>query len=391
LDEIEKAHPRLVGEMLLAWIDDNDGFVQDKKESGTRYPTKDAIFVLTSNCFASTISNGFFEQNGDISKISEQVLEEMNKEKVGSGGSCDAFRKEELMRRLQAGHAMSDLQDFGFVVFTPPTMHQIDEIVLFFLRDYKKKHFMGSFFWTQRALVYLQKLARRVSTQSGGIGGLSKVSSTLANEVTKTIRIALEDCELDLESDLLLVHRKNSLQALITTCSAQTNRPQADVFVDHPYHSADTSSDLLVSYKKNTRRKAIDVELDVEKEQNVGKHVEDLNSFDLDESTQWALQRYFEVFLLAAFAFFLFPSLFATLFSYLLLPMTLALYLYIFQQEAWAVIMEIVNVVISVLSIIWPIVGLLGFRGYLLLIPFFIFLKFILLKILNILQKESQS
>jgi len=294
---------------------------------------------------------------------------------TSSSGSCDAFKKEELMRRLQAGHALSDLQDFGFIVFTPPTMQQVDQIVELFLKDYKKNH---GFFWTHRSLLHLQKLARRVSTQSGGSGGLSRVASNLASEVTKAISLALDDCVLTEESDILLVYRKNALQALITMCSSVMSEnqrvSQSEVLAVLPHQHHQESVLSIEGNDQRVGKYVTELHLEVEtenKEFATMKEVEELNLNNIDDAKQWKLQRYFELLLLAGFAFALFPSLFTTALLYLLLPVTVLLYLYIFQPEAWALVLGVVDVLLSMVAVIWPIVKVIGFRGILLLIGLF--------------------
>ncbi len=56
-DEIEKAHISIVNEFLLSILGSN-GAIQDKKD-GTRVSTKDAVWILTSNCFEDIVKSAW--------------------------------------------------------------------------------------------------------------------------------------------------------------------------------------------------------------------------------------------------------------------------------------------------------------------------------------------
>ena len=190
LDEIEKAHPRLTSSLLLSWLDE-DGFVQDKKNAAKKFPTKDAIFVLTSNCFAEEITNSSRKHPGDARKISEDILKlMMSASSVGAiGKECEAFRREDVMRRMKAGHAMADLSRYGFIVFLPPSGEQIDSIVEWFMKDYHEKHSKArvqDVYWTENAMKNLKLRARKIASEGGG--GISRVNSELSGEITRLMR-----------------------------------------------------------------------------------------------------------------------------------------------------------------------------------------------------------
>ena len=127
LDEIEKAHPTLLREMLLPMLDNTDGHVQVKK-SGIRIPTKDAIFILTTNCLSSEIAKMATFCKSSIDSFSKSVATRLrDSDAACEKGIPNPFASEPLWRRLVAGHALSNAN--GLFVFVPPSQDEIKQVV----------------------------------------------------------------------------------------------------------------------------------------------------------------------------------------------------------------------------------------------------------------------
>ncbi len=215
LDEIEKAHPSLLNEMLLSFLDDNDGFVQNKKDTSQRYATRDAIFVLTSNCFADTIAEASARHGpGAAERISIEVERAMAL--APDGSRCAWFRKKEVMRRMKAGHAFANLQRFGFVVFEPPSLEAVDAMVLHFLREYSDALDTTKLAWTANAELLLRQLARQRFTATGG--GLGDVHSFLNGHLLAVIRGEMQACGALEMWSMLLFAKGGELGAKMVDC-----------------------------------------------------------------------------------------------------------------------------------------------------------------------------
>lgn len=117
LDEIEKAHPVFISDMLLSLVDDSGSSVQDKK-SHLRYDTSQAIFILTSNCF----SEGMTESNITLA-LKRDWLQEYT-----ANPACERLRRGDVFRRLAAGHVLAGV-GHPYILFTPPSETHVPEIV----------------------------------------------------------------------------------------------------------------------------------------------------------------------------------------------------------------------------------------------------------------------
>lgn len=141
---------------------DTHGYIQDKKDSSVQYPTSNAIFILTSNCFAEEIS-WFFKHYSNW----KTVYDEFNKRvftnsSLRCGDSGHPFAKPEFIRRLRSGHALSGLSEYGFVLFEEPTVEQrlllVDKSLESLQAYYKQVG--GDLFWTSGAMAHLRRLAK---------------------------------------------------------------------------------------------------------------------------------------------------------------------------------------------------------------------------------------
>jgi hypothetical protein len=205
-DEIEKAHPSLLNEMMLSFLDDNGGFVSDKKDVSQKYATADAIFVLTSNCFAEEISQAA-SQGMNEEAISVRIQELMKQQPDTRTSRCAWFAKEEVARRMKSGHAFANLQRFGFVVFLPPPVHVAEDMVTQFLLDYSRSY-PGVFAWTPAAEVALRRATREKYVATRHSGGLSEVGSYLTGMLIHAMREGLQSCVVNLvRRDVLLYAR----------------------------------------------------------------------------------------------------------------------------------------------------------------------------------------
>ena len=117
LDEIEKAHPVFVGDMLLSLTDDSGGSIQDKK-SHFRYNTNSAIFILTSNCFTEHLTDSNITHGLSINWFNE----------ASNNPSCQTLKRPDIYRRLIAGHVLTGLH-LPYILFTPPSREDAVKLV----------------------------------------------------------------------------------------------------------------------------------------------------------------------------------------------------------------------------------------------------------------------
>ncbi|KAH9260363.1 hypothetical protein BASA81_001533 [Batrachochytrium salamandrivorans] len=288
-DEIEKAHPSLLNEMMLAMLDDNHGFVQDKKDTSKRYSTSNAVFILTSNCYADTIAAKFTGHNER--EVSRHVLFEMENADA-TKSRCAAFSKTEVARRMKAGHAFSNLQEFGFVVFVPPPVTVVETMVTFFLREYALGYKQGRFVWTDRAERLLKRLAKQqyLSTSKSKHGGLSEVQSHLTGVLTEVMRVAMHDCPSNGgQRDVLLHERDQDLVARVVRCGASI--PSITKAV--PLSTAINNNNDNVKEKQHVEvetKEHLEVEKEEEKHIEVEKEEEKHTEVEKEEEKHWEWQ-----------------------------------------------------------------------------------------------------
>ncbi|GBG28855.1 Chaperone protein ClpD1, chloroplastic [Hondaea fermentalgiana] len=194
LDEIEKCHPSLVEKMLLPMIDNNGGHVQAKK-SGDVFPTRESIFIMTTNCFDEEIaqlyrrvqptSEGFDKEA--FMRLSEAVARLMKDPTQKCRGShseqANPFSSGPFWRRLVAGSSL--VTRHGVVPFVPPSSAEMDELVRITLESYCTRSGQREIFYSHRALLYLQNTARekmRANKLSSGT-----VEAFIIGEVTEAI------------------------------------------------------------------------------------------------------------------------------------------------------------------------------------------------------------
>ena len=120
LDDVEKANRRLLLSIIIPWFD-NNGFIQDKKNSSNMFSTKNSVFILTSNCYDDVIQSLYVAYGGDMNKILNGIV----KREPARKDSCDLFHRGDVSRRIRAGHAMVMASEYGFIVFTPPTRQDV--------------------------------------------------------------------------------------------------------------------------------------------------------------------------------------------------------------------------------------------------------------------------
>ena len=117
MDEIEKAHPVFISDMLLSLIDDSGSSIQDKK-THIRYDTSGAMFILTSNCFSDAMTD---------SNITIALQRNWFAESSANPG-CNVLRRGDIYRRLVAGHVLAR-QTTPYILFTPPAIEDITPLV----------------------------------------------------------------------------------------------------------------------------------------------------------------------------------------------------------------------------------------------------------------------
>eukprot|EP00516_Mucochytrium_quahogii_P003047 CAMPEP_0203763312 /NCGR_PEP_ID=MMETSP0098-20131031/16003_1 /ASSEMBLY_ACC=CAM_ASM_000208 /TAXON_ID=96639 /ORGANISM=" , Strain NY0313808BC1" /LENGTH=720 /DNA_ID=CAMNT_0050658013 /DNA_START=678 /DNA_END=2837 /DNA_ORIENTATION=- len=203
LDEIEKAHPSLLRYMLLPMIDNNDGHIQIKK-SGERIPTKDAIFILTTNCFGSTISRmsekyreqlgsgGTFTEN-NFKSVVQNVVPLMRNASIrcedAHPNSQNPFSSEPLWRRLIAGHSLANRE--GMFVFMPPTTDEINRLVKLNLENYIRELPFGNIYYHDKVLLWLQrKMNREYLLGTHNMGTIGPfVESSLSEAIMRAMKV----------------------------------------------------------------------------------------------------------------------------------------------------------------------------------------------------------
>lgn len=237
LDEIEKASPTLITEMLLPILDDNDGYVQDKKNTTFRYPTKDAIFIMTSNCFSNVIVDRLTKDPNDFEGTSwflanaiadGNILSENPKE------NCKSLQKQDFFRRLRAGHASAGLEEFGFVVFGPPTKENARAAIRYFLHELNEDY-DGKLFWTENALSFLIRASER--KLDSPLGGLSGVRSSFNSAIGKSLDLAFQAygrARTGKEDIVLYIESEGGLQARVVGMPGESMGyvPECNVGVD---------------------------------------------------------------------------------------------------------------------------------------------------------------
>lgn len=223
LDEIEKSHPSLLSQMLLPMLDNNGGSVQSKK-SGLRTPTKDAIFILTTNCFGAEISalaaaGGFSSGNSEKKASGSGGFSGASSSK--SGGAALSLSHEEysrlvatvadlmrdperqcvdahpqkrnpfasgpLWRRLKAGHSLANRN--GMFVFLPPSPAQVDALVEQSLEDLSERLPGKHLYYSKQALRRLQR--EMAVAFDSGTENMGTVSAFVENHVTRAVPLQL--------------------------------------------------------------------------------------------------------------------------------------------------------------------------------------------------------
>eukprot|EP00924_Labyrinthula_sp_SR-Ha-C_P013737 snap_masked-scaffold_5-processed-gene-11.27-mRNA-1 protein AED:1.00 eAED:1.00 QI:0/0/0/0/1/1/2/0/739 len=177
LDEIEKAHESLLKDMLLPVLDSNNGHIQQKK-TGNKFPTKDSIFILTTNCFDDEIE-GMFSQGKSYEDIVEKVTQLfIDRESLclSANAKGNPFSWKPLWRRITSGQS-SALSAFnseeGFFAFLPPTEEDIVNIIGICLERLHSRCVKGQlgmmreFYYSAKVIDYLlKKIGRKGSSMA---------------------------------------------------------------------------------------------------------------------------------------------------------------------------------------------------------------------------------
>jgi len=220
LDEVEKAHATLMQEMLLPWLDD-DGFVQDKKDAAVQHATKDAVFVLTSNCFADAIAKemalvriGKKPLRAAYDTIARSFVGNHSARCHRDGRGENPFARPELLRRLRTGHENAEadgvaLGNFGFVLFEQPGEAQIDAAVEAEIADVHARFAPGGggLHVTRKA-----KDRLRAAAAAGGEGGLALVGSAVRGELARALGKSAFECA-DGAAHVVVALARGALQA----------------------------------------------------------------------------------------------------------------------------------------------------------------------------------
>jgi len=220
LDEVEKAHATLMQEMLLPWLDD-DGFVQDKKDAAVQHATKDAVFVLTSNCFADAIAKemalvriGKKPLRAAYDTIARSLVGNHSARCHRDGRGENPFARPELLRRLRTGHENAEadgvaLGNFGFVLFEQPGEAQIDAAVEAEIADVHARFAPGGggLHVTRKA-----KDRLRAAAAAGGEGGLALVGSAVRGELARALGKSAFECA-DGAAHVVVALARGALQA----------------------------------------------------------------------------------------------------------------------------------------------------------------------------------
>ena len=192
LDEIEKAHPSLLKDMLLPVLDNNDGHVQ-KKKTGEKFATKEAIFILTTNCFDDTISTMAYEGKsyGEIvNKLSLLFQDPKARCLSAHPENANPFAWGPLWRRIVAGQAYA--MDQELFAFLPPRDADLKEQVRQTL-EHMHVEFAQSdsgicgLFYTRKALALLQsQFVKRSSSTTSMMATVGpRIQNTVASAVMK--------------------------------------------------------------------------------------------------------------------------------------------------------------------------------------------------------------
>jgi hypothetical protein len=222
LDEIEKAHESVLNELLLQWINDEGGQFQDKKNTSRTFSTKDCVFILTSNCFAS------------LAPSQAALAFRNNEPSCGPGRPSNPFAREELKRRVVAGHAHSSRSaaENGFVMFNSLEDVEVQRRAARFVLERLSGAYGDRLVWTSRAFERILESARK---KSMGMSLFNKEIESIVGEALSTAlrRPENSECDLARSSQLLVVGRTTGeVEAVLLDCEP------SDLPVDHQQASS---------------------------------------------------------------------------------------------------------------------------------------------------------
>lgn len=246
LDEVEKAHPSLLKDMLLPVLDSNNGHVQ-KKKTGEMFNTKDAVFVLTTNCFDDIILQLFHEKKsyqeivnvvGTLFTNSKSTCLSANV--GGNAGSMNPFSWGPLWRRILAGQSLAT--SGKFLAFLPPRERDVDNLVEQSLerlhRTFQSRFDTGSstqsiaaLYYTERALQKLQTRAKRQEYKAN----MAQVEGFIERVVAELILNATREAATPVvqgSSAVLFVAHTNTLALMLQPPVASLQNAARESWLD---------------------------------------------------------------------------------------------------------------------------------------------------------------
>jgi hypothetical protein len=237
------------------------GAVQSKKDQAVKYPTKDAVFILTSNWRAHAIKELLrTDPNAAYARFHDEYFANLSL-------PDNPFGKEETLRRLKAGHALAGLDSFGFVLFDEPSREQRFALVQKVLEG------MDGLVWTPRALEWMQ---RRAEAKSRG-QGLALTESAVFGAVASAIEVQNFTCSLNKARVVLYAPRDELLAKVL--CEGQAKEPSSLAEPSPPSsytRSSSSAGESCVDSREQSKDAVSHEEIDVQPEPLVNVQPEPL-------------------------------------------------------------------------------------------------------------------
>lgn len=195
-DEVEKGHHSLLQRLLLPVLDTNNGHIT-KKKTGRSFATKDAIFILTSNCFDDIPLSGSYVQAA--AQFKNVLFAPDQACTSAQNPQANPFAPSSLQQRLRAGLEHVGGGSDGFLLFRPPSVEDVRRLVEILLRNEDRAYAANDsiharvrgLYWTPRALDVLQQQAIARVTREAQASGLRTVTGVIKASILPLLKASL--------------------------------------------------------------------------------------------------------------------------------------------------------------------------------------------------------